>query len=178
MWKSNIPVKFGKNPDGTDMEKIEFSGDEMKNKVIKDYYKEEERKAFADEYAKNPAAFKNNTDAIMKSLNDNIGNFGQEFTKNLMDKLKDNIADSVMRANESGNTDIANELSDLRINGIDELSNAMNKLRERAVELEQSGEKSKSQDVWKALYDINDGIEDQVKRKDKEYRSLARKDKK
>ena len=66
----------------------------------------------------------------------------------------------------------------LRINGIDELSNAMNKLRERAVELEKSGEKAKSQDIWKALYDINDGIEDQVKRKDKEYRSLARKDKK
>ena len=43
---------------------------------------------------------------------------------------------------------------------------------------EKSGEKAKSQDIWKALYDINDGIEDQVKRKDKEYRSLARKDKK
>lgn len=130
-----------------------YTGKEMQGK-IKDTYKAEERSIYAEEFGKNPEAYKSYTNAILSKLNDNLTNLGSEFSDNLLKNIKEVMEDGGLKS----------------INNLSELSGSIDKLRDEAVEWHRLGElgddkkAALAKERWELLYDINDKIDSNIKR--------------
>lgn len=125
-----------------------YTGKEMQD-IIKEAYKEEERSLYANEFGKNPEAYKSYTNAILNKLNDNLTNLGSEFSSNLLKDLKKTLKDAGMDPD--------------KLKSLSELPGTIDNLREEAIEL-QNKDDVKADDRWKLLYNINDNIDSNIKR--------------
>ena len=122
---SKIPHQDVENADGTVTKGM--------NTLIKDAFDEMKRNAYAERYYKNKDGFKELSDAMVKSLSDNMSKLGTEFSTKFFKKLN-------------------GEGLNLNVNSIDELSSKIG-------ELQKSGQVAD----FAALYNINDAIEGLLK---------------